>query len=90
MPLQLLLPQRPGEPLWIAGTGPAVLSIVLGFVAAAYFFITPTDSLAVDQLPESLQLVVYVIVNCVAVLLFETLNRQRSLAEANAHLRTSG
>lgn len=70
---------------WLAGTGPAVLAIVLGTASAAFFFIEPRISLRIDSLPEIIQLIIYVIVNCVAAWLFERSGRQRVLAEQRAH-----
>lgn len=69
---------------WVAGTGPAVLAIVLGTFSAAHFFIPPANSLLIDELPELLLLIIYMIVNCVAVLLFERAARQRRIAENRA------
>lgn len=65
----------------IAGTGPAILAIVLGTISAAQFFIEPASSLHIDSLPDLVQLGIYVFVNLVATSLFARLNRQRSLAE---------
>jgi two-component system CheB/CheR fusion protein len=69
---------------WVAGSGPAVLAIVLGTFAAARFFIPPASSLLIDGIPELVQLMIYVIVNCIAVLLFDRAERQRRLAEKRA------
>ncbi len=66
---------------WIGGTGPAILAILLGTVSASYFFIKPQGSFAIDTLPEYLQLSMFIFVNCAAVLLFQLVNRQRTLAD---------
>ncbi len=66
---------------WIAGTGPAVFSIILGTLAAAHLFVKPESSLLIDDVPDLVQLSIYVIVNVVATLLFNRLERQRYLAE---------
>lgn len=66
---------------WIAGAGPAYLAVGLGTVAAAFFFIKPQSSLAIDTVSEVIQLSTYVIVNCIAAVLFDRLRRQRTLAE---------
>jgi two-component system, sensor histidine kinase len=66
---------------WIAGSGPAFFAVVLGTASAAYFFIKPQSSMAIDSVAEVLQLCIYVLVNCVAALLFDRLHRQRQLAE---------
>ena len=63
---------------WLAGAGPAALAIVLGTFSAAYFFIVPQSSFAIDSLSELIQVAIFVIVNCVATILFVRLNRQRS------------
>ncbi|EMI17263.1 multi-sensor hybrid histidine kinase [Rhodopirellula maiorica SM1] len=67
--------------VWIAGTGPAVFAIGLGTLAAAHFFIPPSSSLLIDDVPDLVQLIIYVFVNCVAIMLFNRAERQRDLAE---------
>ncbi|WP_442507379.1 ATP-binding response regulator [Novipirellula sp. SH528] len=67
--------------VWIAGTGPAIFAIGLGTVAAAHFFIPPSSSLLIDDVPDLVQLIIYVFVNCVAIMLFNRAERQRNLAE---------
>ncbi|KAA1257678.1 Sensor histidine kinase TodS [Rubripirellula obstinata] len=69
---------------WVAGSGPALLAIALGTLAAARFFIPPETSFWIEGVPELVQLVIYVIVNCIAVLLFNRVERQRRLAEERA------
>ncbi len=69
---------------WLAGTGPAVLAMILGTASAAFFFIEPRISLRVDSLSEIIQLGIYVVVNVVATWLFERSKRQRLLAEQRA------
>ncbi len=67
--------------VWIAGTGPAIFAVGLGTVAAAHFFIPPSSSLLIDDVPDLVQLIIYVFVNCVAIMLFNRAERQRDLAE---------
>ncbi|TWU42571.1 ATP-binding response regulator [Novipirellula artificiosorum] len=69
---------------WVAGSGPAVLAITLGTLAAAHFFIAPASNLWIEGVPELVQLVIYVVVNCVAIFLFDRAERQRVLAENRA------
>lgn len=69
---------------WLAGTGPAVLAMILGTASAAFFFIEPRISLRVDSLSEIIQLSIYVVVNVVATCLFERSKRQRLIAEQRA------
>ncbi|MGV3486506.1 MAG: ATP-binding protein [Planctomycetaceae bacterium] len=66
---------------WMAGTGPAVLAIFLGSLAAAHFFIPPSSSPYIEDFPSLVQLSIYVLVNLVATLLFSRVERQRALAE---------
>lgn len=66
---------------WIAGTGPAIVAIVLGTFSAAHFVIEPASSLYIEDFPDFVQLSIYVFVNCVATLLFNRVERQRCLAE---------
>lgn len=63
---------------WIAGSGPAFLAVLLGTCSAAYFFIAPQASMGVSEI---VQLLIYVLVNSAAALLFNRLRRQRRLAE---------
>lgn len=66
---------------WIAGTGPAIFAVALGTVAAAHFFIPPSSSLLIASVPDMVQLIMYVFVNCIAIFLFDRAERQRVLAE---------
>ena len=66
---------------WIGGTGPAILAIALGTVLAAFFFIKPQSSFAIDSVSEIIQLSIYIFVNCVAAILFDRVKRRRTLAE---------
>lgn len=66
---------------WIAGSGPAYLAVALGTLAAAYYFIKPQSSFAIDSVSEIVQLTTYVLVNSIAAVLFDRLSRQRQLAE---------
>lgn len=67
--------------LWIAGTRPAIFAIVLGSIAAAHFFIEPESSIYIQDVPDLVQWLIFVIVNVTATLLFSRLVRQRRLAE---------
>ncbi len=66
---------------WMVGTGPAVFAIGLGTLSAAHFFIPPASSLLIESVPDLVQLMIYLFVNCVAIYLFDRAERQRSLAE---------
>jgi signal transduction histidine kinase/DNA-binding NarL/FixJ family response regulator len=67
--------------LWIAGTRPAIFAIVLGSIAAEHFFIAPLSSIYIHDVPDLVQLSIFIIVNVTATLLFSRLVRQRELAE---------
>ena len=66
---------------WLGGTGPAVFAMLLGALAAAHFFILPEGTLWIQELPDMVQLTIFILVNCVATLLFYRVQKQRSLAE---------
>lgn len=66
---------------WIAGAGPALLSLLLGTLAAIYFFVAAQWSLVLESPDDLVSLSIYVLVNCVAIALFVTSDRQRQLAE---------
>ena len=65
---------------WIAGTGPAIVAVVLGLLSAAHFFIPPASSLYIENPDDLLHLLIYTIVNCVAIYLFNRIERQRYIA----------
>lgn len=62
---------------WLAGTYPAILSLVLGTVAAAQLFVPPTASILISDPSDLLNAAIYVFVNCVAIGLFASVDRQR-------------
>lgn len=62
---------------WLAGTFPAILSLILGTIAAAQFFIPPTASILITDPSDVLNAAIYVFVNCVAISLFASLDRER-------------
>lgn len=66
---------------WIAGAGPALLSLLLGTLAATFFFVSTQWSLVIESPDDLISLSIYVLVNCVAIGLFVTSDRQRKLAE---------
>lgn len=67
---------------WIAGAGPALLSLLLGTAAAIFFFVAAHSSFIVQSPDDLVSLAIYVVVNCVAIGLFSSSDRQRQLAEA--------
>lgn len=66
---------------WVGGTGPAVVALVLGSVAAAHFVIPPEESLAITNLPDVFSLIVYFVVGVISIALFSTLARRTHGAE---------
>lgn len=66
---------------WLAGTYPAILSLVLGTVAAAQLFVPPTASILISDPSDLLNAAIYVFVNCVAIGLFASVDRQRQDVE---------
>ncbi len=69
---------------WFGGTGPALVSLLLGMIAAVHFFIPPEGSLAIAQPSHILSLTIYAGVNLVAMTLFSLVASQRRLAEERA------
>lgn len=65
----------------MAGTGPAILSLIMGTVSAAHFFIPPHSTIVIAHPSDLLSLGIYVVVNCVAIVLFSLLDNQRLVAE---------
>lgn len=66
---------------WIAGTRYALVSVVLGTVAAVHFFVPPESSLHVSNFADRVQLAIYVIANCVAIQLLHNVRMKTAEAE---------
>jgi PAS domain S-box-containing protein len=66
---------------WYAGRGPALLSLLLGAVAGAYFFLQPRRSFSVGQAEDRFGLVLYGVVGIASIALFESLRGARRRAE---------
>ena len=69
---------------WLAGSGPAIVSLLLGTLAAAHFVILPESSLWIDDRADQLALLIYVLGGGVSIFLFHRLGRQQQLAEQRA------
>ncbi|MCA8984132.1 MAG: ATP-binding protein [Planctomycetaceae bacterium] len=65
---------------WMAGSGPAIVTLLLGIIAAAYYFIAPTHTLFTDNPHALVSLVIYGIVGVVTISLFNLVSRQHNLA----------
>ncbi len=70
---------------WACGLWPALVSVVLGAVAAVYFFIPPEYSLAISRTEDALGLVIFLLVGSAIAGLSEAMHRQRARAERGAH-----
>jgi K+-sensing histidine kinase KdpD len=66
---------------WYGGLGPALVTIALGSVAAAWFFVPPGDSLAIRREADRLALAVYILVGLTSALFSEAQGRAQSRAE---------
>lgn len=66
---------------WLAGTYPAILSLILGTFAAAQLFVPPTASIWISDPSDLLNATIYVFVNCVAIGLFASIDHQRQNVE---------
>ncbi|MBD0325097.1 MAG: PAS domain S-box protein [Pyrinomonadaceae bacterium] len=69
---------------WACGLWPALVTVVLSAITAAYFFIPPMFSLALTQVEHLLGLVVFLIAGTSIALLSEAMHRARARAESVA------
>jgi two-component system, cell cycle sensor histidine kinase and response regulator CckA len=61
---------------WIGGWMPGSLALVLGYLAASFFFLQPRFSLGIDSLEGKIGLVVYFFVGGMSVIQFEVIRRR--------------
>lgn len=69
---------------WIAGTGPAIVALVGGILAAAHWIVPPSNSLWVSHAPDQMALFIYGVVGAVAILLFDRSAREAVLLQQRA------
>ena len=69
---------------WYGGLKPALLAIVLGAVAADYFFIPPAGLFAFTNAPAVIELAIYVFAGAISALLSESLHNARLRSEQGA------
>jgi PAS domain S-box-containing protein len=69
---------------WACGLWPALLSVLLGALAAAYFFVAPAFTMAVRQAEHLLGLFIFLFVGSAIAVLSEAMHRARTRAEATA------
>ncbi len=69
---------------WYGGLGPALLALVLGTLAAAFFFIAPTPSFSIGDEANLVGLALYLFVGLTAAFLSESLRAARRRAEESA------
>ncbi|MDX6694637.1 MAG: hypothetical protein QOF02_2240 [Blastocatellia bacterium] len=69
---------------WACGLRPALLSVLLGALAAAYFFVAPTFSLFIGASEHLLSLSIFLFVGSAIAVLSEAMHRARARAEATA------
>lgn len=65
---------------WLAGSGPAICTLLLGILAAAYYFVAPTYTLMIGDSHAMISLIIYGLVGAVTISLFDLTNRQHRLA----------
>ena len=70
---------------WCCGLWPAVLALVFGFLAAAYFFATPRGSIAISGLDMQVGLALYIIVGFSSILFSELMHMANRRAESIAN-----
>lgn len=66
---------------WLAGTGPATLTLLLGMLCALHLHIPPENSLIVDRPGDLLALFIYGIVGATAITLFHRESRQHEFTQ---------
>lgn len=69
---------------WYCGLGPAILSMFLGFLAAAYFFANPRGSVAVYGADLQVGLVLYIVLSISSIVFSELMHRANRRAESTA------
>ncbi|HEY0406506.1 MAG TPA: PAS domain S-box protein, partial [Pyrinomonadaceae bacterium] len=69
---------------WACGLWPALLSVLLGAIAAAYYFVAPAFSSSVRESEHILSLVIFLFVGSAIALLSEAMHRARARAEETA------
>jgi hypothetical protein len=67
---------------WYGGVGPSLLALVLGTLAAMYWFIEPRNSFAVYRIGDQVALGVYVFMGLVTTVLCESLRAAGQRAES--------
>ena len=71
---------------WCCGLWPAVLALVFGFLAAAFFFATPRGSIAISGLDMQVGLALYVVVGFSSILFSELMQMANRRTESIANL----
>lgn len=71
--------------VWYSGRWPSWLALVLGYFAAAYFFVPPRWSLAVAGIPNQIGIGLYFLVGIISILLNDALRAAQRRAEASAN-----
>jgi K+-sensing histidine kinase KdpD len=66
---------------WLGGWKPSLVSLLLGLLAGAFFFMPPRWSFRVDQVAHQVSLVLYFFVGITTILLFESIRKARHRAE---------
>ena len=71
---------------WCCGLWPAVLALVFGFLAAAFFFASPRGSIAISGLDMQVGLALYVVVGFSSILFSELMQMANRRTESIANL----
>ncbi|MBI3864986.1 MAG: PAS domain S-box protein [Planctomycetia bacterium] len=75
---------------WYGGRGPALLALVVGSVAVAFFVLQPRYSFAIGRFEYQVGLVLYGVVGFACIAMFESLRKaQRRAEERGERLRTT-
>src|SRR5439155_12318809 len=76
---------------WYGGVGPALVALLLGVVAADYFFVPPFHSLNIYQTADAVDVILFFCVGLTIALLSEMLHNERRRVQetSNALLRSN-
>jgi PAS domain S-box-containing protein len=69
---------------WVGGAGPGMVALVLGALAADYFFIPPRGSLGLMKIESQIGMWMYLFTGSIMAVLAESQKRARASAERNA------
>jgi PAS domain S-box-containing protein len=64
---------------WFGGLGPAIFSLIVGALGAAYFFLPPRHSFAIVRFEDLISVALYGVAGCAALAMIGSLRKSRSI-----------